>query len=88
MPQQATTGPKLADVFTPEEIVELRNELVPSSQATPVRFQFQGQTVILETGDLQGKGINVMYQHVYWNFTRETARKIAAAMQLNPVFSQ
>ena len=37
-----TLGPKLSDAYSPEQIEALRAEMVPRSQATPVRFQHHG----------------------------------------------
>jgi hypothetical protein len=88
MKQPNLHGPKLADVYTPEQIEALRRELVPSSHATPVRFQLNGQTIFLESGYLQPKGIKVIYQYVYWNSTRATAEKIAAALNVKAIFSE
>jgi len=87
MPEQSLLGPKLLDVFTPEQIEELRAEMVPSSQAKIVRFQLNGQTLTIENGRLQPKGINVIYQTHYWNFAKATAEKIALALKVKAVFS-
>jgi hypothetical protein len=37
---------------------------------------------------LQPKGIKVIYQYVYWNSTRATAEKIAAALNVKAIFSE
>ena len=39
-------------------------------------------------GNLQPKGINVIHQNFYWNFTRATAKKIAAALNVKAIFSE
>ena len=83
-----TLGPKLSDAYSPEQIEALRAEMVPYSQATPVRFQHHGQTLSIHSGQLQPRGINVIHQNVYWNFTEGTAKKIAAALNVNAVFSE
>jgi hypothetical protein len=53
-----------------------------------VRFQHHGQTLSIHSGHLQPRGINVIHQNVYWNFTKGTAKKIAAALNVNAVFSE
>jgi len=82
------SGPKLADVFRPEEIDALKSELVPAENATPVRFLHHGQNLTIQSGRLMPKGVNVIHQIVYWNFTRETATRIAKALNVSPVFSE
>lgn len=81
-------GPKLSDAFTPEEIEAIKAEMVPYDQATVVRFLHNGQNLTIQTGRLMAKGINVIHQTVYWNFTRETAKRIAAALKVTAVFSE
>ena len=54
----------------------------------PVRFQEHGQTCNIETGQKQAKGINVIHQLVYWNFTKEVAREIAGLTGTKPIFSE
>ena len=81
-------GPKLSDVYSSEQIEALRTEMVPFSQATPVRFQHHGQTLSIQSGHLQPRGINVIHQTVYWNFTKETAKKVAVALNVKLVFSE
>jgi hypothetical protein len=72
-------------MLTETQIAEVRSEMV--KDGTPVRFQINGQTLNLTTGELQPKGINVLYQLVYWNFTKETSKKIAEWTGSKPVFS-
>jgi len=67
-------GPKLSG----EQIQRFKSQMVDS--ATPVRFLYRGQCLDIVTGDLQAKGINVIYQRHYWNFTAATAREIAKAL--------
>lgn len=81
-------GPKLADVFSRDEIEALKNEMVPSAAASPVRFLHDGQNLNILSGRLMQRGTNVIYQIVYWNFTRTTAEKIAAALRVRAVFSE
>ena len=70
--------------LTQEQIDALR--LVPNG--TPVRFQENGQTCNISTGEKLPKGVNVMYQQVYWRFTRETALEIAKLTGTKAVFSE
>ena len=75
--------------LTAEQIEEITAEMVPSLLGTPVRFLIDGQNIAsLSTGDLSPKGINVMHQMVYWNFTRETSNKIAGWLGAKAVFSE
>ena len=74
--------------MTEEQIAEIKAEMVPSKDAAIVRFQVQGQTLNICSGELQPKGINVMHQQVYWNFTKETAKKIAGWLGAKCVFSE
>lgn len=72
--------------LTEEQIKEVQNEQV--QDGVPVRFQINGQTLNIVTGDLQTRGINVMYQIVYWNFTKETSQKIANWLGAKAIFSE
>lgn len=63
-------GPKL----TPEQAAEVRDEMAPGG--VPVRFVFHGQCLDIQTGALQSKGINGIYQRHYWHFSRETSNKV------------
>lgn len=67
-------GPQLSD----EQIQRFKSQMV--DRGTPVRFLYRGQCLNIVTGDLQTKGINVIYQWHYWNFTAATAREIAQAL--------
>lgn len=73
-------------MLSKEQIAEVREEMVQGG--IPVRFQIGGQTVNIITGEKQPKGINVIHQIVYWNFTQATAQKIARWIGATPVFSQ
>ena len=75
-------GPKL----TTEQTDEIRGELI--KEGVPVRFLHNGRNLSIVSGALQPKGINVMYQVVYWHFTRETANKIARWLGCRAVFSE
>ena len=72
--------------LTTAEIALFRSKLVKNG--VPVRFQENGQTCNLETGEKQPKGINVIHQLVYWNFTKEDAKTIAELTGTKPVFSE
>ncbi len=73
-------------MLTEKQIKAVQAEMKPWRDATPVRFLKDGQAVKLETGEMASKGSNVMYHPVYWNFTRQTARKIAVWTGTNAVF--
>jgi len=66
-----TAGAKL----TSDQIAEVKGEMVKSG--VPVRFMKGGGSLNIETGKTTPKGTNVMHQIVYWNFSKETAKKIA-----------
>lgn len=72
-------------VLTEKEIKEITEEMV--SDGCPVRFFDDGQSVsIIAEGIKSPKGCNVINQIFYWNFTRETARKIAELTGTRPYF--
>ncbi len=76
-----TIGPRVASdktagsKLTPAQIDEIKGEMVNSG--VPVRFMKGGGSLNIETGQTTPRGANVMHQIVYWNFTKETAKKIA-----------
>lgn len=72
--------------LTDEQLTEVEDEMV--SNGIPCRFQINGQTLDIETRELQPKGINVIRQIHYWGFTRETANKIANWLNCKVVFSK
>ena len=75
--------------LTPEQIEEVKAEVVPCKDATPVRFLVNGQAFAnICIGEMHSKGCNVMHQTVYWNFTKETAKKIAGWLGARAVFSE
>jgi hypothetical protein len=78
------TGPRLS----PQDIEYFKWRMVPDG--TPVRFLYRGQCLNILTGALQKKGINVIFQRHYWNFTKETAKEIALRLgrDVQPVFSE
>ncbi len=82
----AATGPKLAEIFSPAEIEEIKAEFV--LVGVPVRFLHNGRNLNIVTGELMPKGVNVLYQTVYWRLTRETANKIATRRGVRAVFGE
>lgn len=75
--------------LTPEQIAEIRSEMVTLTGGVPVRFLVNGCCVSnLETGETSSRGSNVIYHQVYWGFTRETSKKIAGWLGANAVFSE
>ncbi len=82
----AATGPKLANCFSPAEIEKIKAEFV--QVGVPVRFLDKGRNLNIVTGELMPKGVNVIYQTVYWRLTRETANKIATKLGVRAVFSE
>jgi hypothetical protein len=74
--------------LTQEQIDKIKPRLVPFKDGVPVRFFFNGQTCNIETGAKQRKGINVIHQFIYWNFTKEVAKEIAEMTGTKPVFSE
>ena len=72
--------------MTPEQIAEVKAEMV--ANGLPVRFLVNGRALNLSTGELQQKGINVIHQMCYWNFTRETSKKIAKWLNATPIFDK
>jgi hypothetical protein len=72
--------------LTPAQIDEVKKELVKDGH--PVRFLYNGQALNIETGEVCSKGCNIFYQIVYWNFTKETAKKIAGWLGVKAVFDE
>ena len=71
--------------LTREQIDEVKAELV--SKGVPVRFLRGGRAIQIETGQEASQGSNVMYHPVYWNFTKETAKKIGDWLGARAVFA-
>lgn len=71
-------------MLTQEQKDELQEEMVKNGE--PVRFLKDGCNLNLSTGQTMRKGVNVVHQIVYWNFTRETAKKIADWLGVKAVF--
>lgn len=74
--------------LTDEQKEFFKKNMVPFKEATPVRFMKDGRATNPITGFQNEKGINVIYQRVYWNFKRETAKEIAALIGARCEFSE
>ena len=72
--------------LTKSQIDEIRVEQVKNG--VPVRFMHNGCSLIITTGETTSKGCNVMHQQVYWNFSKETSKKIAKWLGVRTVFSE
>ncbi len=85
----ATVQHKFGPALTHDKVLHYK-ALQVRTGATPVRFHFHGQALSVETGQLQPKGINVIHQRVYWNFTKDVAKEIAKELgpDVKPVFSE
>jgi hypothetical protein len=79
---QFGSGPRL----TEDQVAHFKSALV--KPGTPVRFLHNGGALNIITGHVQPRGINVIYQQVYWNFARETALEIARLLNVSAVFSE
>jgi hypothetical protein len=77
---------KTASKLSKDQIEEVKKEMVPNG--VPVRFLDGGESMDIITGQKTGRGSNVMHQIVYWNFTKETSKKIAKWLGVRPVFSK
>ena len=73
--------------LTEEQIQEVRGEMVPADNTKPVRFLIGGQALWITSGERCSRGSNVLYHPVYWNFSHDTALKIAGWLGANAVFS-
>jgi hypothetical protein len=73
-----------------KQMKEVINEigLTLGGSCPPVRFMHGGCSVNISDGSKTSKGCNVMYQHVYWNFSKETSKKIAKWLGARAVFSE
>lgn len=79
---QLEPGPSLNE----NQIAHFKAALV--NPGVPVRFLHNGGALNIMTGHVQPRGINVIYQRVYWNFSRETALEIAKLLNVRAVFSE
>ncbi len=76
-------------VLTDEQKAEIRNEMLPAMdpRIRVVRFLVDGCNLQIGTGYLSPRGVNVLHQTCYWNFSEETSRKIAEWLGAKAVFS-
>lgn len=74
-----------ANTLTPEQKEEIKAEMVPMGKGSPVRFKKDGGTLNISTGEIT-KGGNVINQVAYWNFTKDTSKKIAKMLGARAVF--
>lgn len=58
-----------------EQIEKIRANMV--KVGIPVRFVYDRRCLNIETGELQSKGINVIYMIHYWHFNEEAIKMIA-----------
>ena len=72
--------------LTESQIEEIKLE--ETNKCIPVRFMADGVAYWITTGNHSEKGENVIYHPVYWNFTRETARKVANPTNTTAVFDK
>ena len=72
--------------LTKSQIEEIKSEMV--EHGVPVRFMYNGCSLIITTGETTSRGCNIMNQQVYWNFTKETSKKIAKWLKVKAVFSE
>lgn len=72
--------------LTKEQLNEVKLEMV--MVGPPVRFLHNGCCINIVSGDKMKKGVNVIHQHVYWNFKKETSLKIAKWLGVKAVFSE
>jgi len=68
-----------------------KEELVPlfnAGKCVPVRFFKNGRCLNISNGLLMEKSVNIINQYVYWQFSKETALKIANMLNVKAVFSE
>ena len=70
--------------LTKSQIEEVKSEMV--EHGVPVRFMYNGCSLIITTGETTEKYINVIHQQFYWRFTKETSKKIAKWLGVKAVF--
>ena len=78
------TMPDEHNKLSPEQAAEIKKEVV--GEGIPTRFMVKGTSLNISTGELDQKHINVMYQTTYWNFTKDTAKKIGEWLGARPVW--
>ncbi len=74
--------------LTLEQVERFSALSVPDREATPCRFLIEGRSMNIVSGEVLGRGVHVIHQIVYWNFTRATAREIAALLGCKVVFDK
>lgn len=74
--------------LTKEQVQEVIADTKIDNEKVPVRFLDNGQNVNISSGERLPKNTNVIYHHVYWNFSKDTANKISKYLNVKPVFSE
>ncbi len=72
--------------LTAQQTAEIKSEMI--DHGTPVRFLKNGQAMQIGTGQLCSRGTNVIHHPFYWNFTRETVKKICDWLGVKAVWSK
>lgn len=72
--------------LTKKQVQEVKAEMAP--RGVPVRFMDAGRSVNISTGERDKKRMNVIHQRVYWDFPKETSKKIAKWLGVRAVFSK
>ncbi len=63
--------------LTESQIAEIEKDIDNCNHSVrPVRFLYKGQNLNIDTGALRPKGINIMYQAVYWNMPKNAVEKV------------
>ncbi len=69
-----------------KQISEIKSEIIETG--VPVRFMDNGKSLDILSGDTTKRGTNIMYQIVYWKFSKETSKKIANWLGVKVIFSE
>ncbi len=80
--------PKTFRKLTAEDIKKYNIKPAIKSEQVPVRFQFRGKTIDVETGETNSKGCNIIYQRFYWILNKPTAKLIAGLTGTKAVFDR
>jgi hypothetical protein len=72
--------------LTQAQKAEVKLETVKNGK--PVRFMRLGCSLNINTGETTRPNCNIIHQYVYWNFTKETANKIAGWLNVKLVFDK
>jgi len=70
--------------LTEKQWQEVRREMI--SNGVPVRFSYKLQNLNINTGELLPIKTKPAEQKVYWNFSKETAEKIAGWLDIKCEF--